>query len=380
MTIRTNRPRILHVVDGLGVGGLELNLEALILRTVEDFEHHVCCVRRNGLVGERLAAQGIEIHELAVTGGLPWSATPALYECVRRLRPAVVHARNWGAIEAIPVARFGCEAGIVFGEHGIRCTPRVWRREWAIRRLSGWIDAFVAPSVTITRFLVECVGIEPTKIVQVDNGVDTQRFAPRPASLHADPLPESLRGRRLVVAVGRLSPVKRYDVLLRALARLVPARPDVGAVFVGDGPERHALETLARELGLGSQVCFVGFRDAVEEWMNRADVFVQTSVSEGACNAVLQAMACGKAVVASDIANHRDATAQGQAASLVPFGDIEALVEALRHLLDDEARRTELGGLARRTVLGRYTLDQAVAAYIDLYARVGYRRARQARA
>ncbi len=380
MTMSTNRPRILHVVDSLGVGGLELNLETLILRTVEDFEHHVCCVRRNGPVGERLAAQGIGVHELAVTGRMPWSATSALYACVRRLRPAVVQASNWGTIEAIPVARFASDAGILFEEHGIRCTPRVWRREWAIRRLSGLIDAFVAPSVTIARFLVECVGIAPTKIVQIDNGVDTQRFAPRPASPHTDALPEPLCGRRLVVAVGRLSPVKRYDVLLRALARLVAERPDVGAVFVGDGPERQALEALARDLGLASKVCFVGFRDAVEEWMNRADVFVQTSESEGACNAVLQAMACGKAVVASDIANHRDATAQGQAVCLVPFGDTEALAEALRQLLDDDARRTELGALARRMVLGRYTLDQAVAAYVDLYTRVANRRARQARA
>lgn len=373
------RPRVLHVVDSLRPGGLELNLETVVTRTLDRFDHHVCCVRADGPVGARLAALGVPIHNLAVRGRLPWSASWKLFDCVRRLQPDVVQANNWGAIEAIPAALWTSRAGVIFAEQGIRATPRVPRREWVCRRLAPWVDVFVAPSAAIARFLVDCVGIPAAQVEQIDNGVDTERFRPRPGPEMAARLPGGSPAQRWVVSVGRLAQVKRHEVLVDAMTILASTHPDVGAVLVGDGPERESLERHVAAKGLLSRVRFVGWQGDVEAWFAAADIVVQCSESEGACNSVLQAMASGKAIVATDITNHRDMINRDVDGCLVPVGDPAALARTLTALFDDEARRADLCRAARATAMTRWSTANTVEAYVKLYSRVAARRARPTR-
>jgi glycosyltransferase involved in cell wall biosynthesis len=205
----------------------------------------------------------------------------------------------------------------------------------------------------------------------VPHGVDVSRFSP---GLHSvDP-----RGVPRVLAVGRLVEKKGFDVLLRAFAGLDRGRATLR--LVGAGPQEAALRALVDAHGLSGEVELAGtrtHRDLPGEY-RAADVVVVPSVvdsagdQDGLPNVLLEAMASGAAVVASDVAAVGDAVAHGVSGLLVPPGDVAALAAAITTVLGDPALRGRLGAAARRTAVDRFDLDRCGAALCrrmeELYA------------
>jgi glycosyltransferase involved in cell wall biosynthesis len=182
------------------------------------------------------------------------------------------------------------------------------------------------------------LGTSPDRVVVVQNGVDTNRFKPTDAQRS-----------KQIVFVGRLISNKRPDDILEAFAQL--CRQDWQLVFVGDGPMRHRLERRTSELGIGSSVQFLGVRSDVHDVLSRAAIAVRPSLTEGRSLAILEAMASGTCVVASDIVPNRELIKHGVTGILTPVGDRLSLAEALRRLLDDEVRRSSIGTAAREEAL-----------------------------
>lgn len=182
--------------------------------------------------------------------------------------------------------------------------------------------------------------------------LDAQAAAP-------DPLPRR-RALRLV-AISRLSPVKRLDVLLQAMAALPPAT-DWDLVLCGHGPERASLEDLARRLGIADRVIFHGFTDNPHAILAGADLFVQTSASEGLPNALIEAQGLGVPAVSSDCCHGpREIVEHGATGLLVPVGDVAATTEAVAALLADEGRRRAMGAEARSLARQRFSSDTLMA-------------------
>ena len=206
-------------------------------------------------------------------------------------------------------------------------------------------------------------GTAAARVVLARHGVDTARFAPASGEARDRPPRQPLR----VLAVGRLVDKKGYPVLLEALAALDAAGRSVSCTVVGAGPAKAALEAIAARLGIASAVRFVGARthQEVAAMYRRADVFVQASVilangdRDGIPNSLLEAMASGLAVVASDVAGIPEVVLPG-CGLLVPPGDGDALAGALRQLADDPDLRARLGSAARRHVIAH--LDRSVCA------------------
>ncbi len=213
-------------------------------------------------------------------------------------------------------------------------------------------DAFVALNPLVVEELV-AEGVEPGKVHRIPNGVGRPHPVPRP--------PDD--GRQVVLFVGRLHPQKNLPLLLEAMASLED-RPILRVV--GDGPQRVFLEKLARDLGI--EVEFVGEVDDVAPWLAGADCFVLPSRVEGLSNALLEAMAQGLAVIASDIPGNSAVIRDGHEGILIPAGDRAALTTALDRVLSDEKLRGELGDAARRRVETDFGMDHVVSRYLDLYA------------
>jgi glycosyltransferase involved in cell wall biosynthesis len=205
-------------------------------------------------------------------------------------------------------------------------------------------------------------GAEP---LLVPHGVDVVRFSPAGtgdarAAGASDVLPRT--GPARVLGVGRLVEKKGFDVLVDAVARLHPGRAVLRVV--GTGPQEPALRALVDAHGLGDVVQLVGARthDELPGQYRAADVVVVPSVvdaagdQDGLPNVVLEAMACGAAVVASDVAAVGDAVEHGRTGLLVPPGDPGALAAALTTLADDDGLRRRLGDAARAEILRRYDL------------------------
>lgn len=162
----------------------------------------------------------------------------------------------------------------------------------------------------------------------------------------------------LVVAIGSLLSYKGHDVLLRAFARVAPAFPDWKLVIVGEGPQRPALESLTRDLALADRASLPGQSTEVEDWLERASVFVLPSRQEGYPNALIEAMGMGAAVVSTNCPHGpAEIITDGVNGLLTPVDDVQAMAAALRHLMADPGLRTRLGAQAQTV---RHRCDETI--------------------
>lgn len=244
-------------------------------------------------------------------------------------------------------------------------------RQSVRRRLLSSADVLVALTGEMRARLINH-GFSDAKISIIPNGVDTDLYTP--------PLYEMKRSLReklalpmehkLAIFVGRLNPVKGLDTLIYAWRRVSRSmdRNDIRLLILGEGPEESFLKELTGQLGMEKKVVFLGRRDNVVKYLQSADVFVLPSLSEGLSNALLEAMACGLAVVATDIAGNNEVVVHRKNGLLVPPRDPGTLAKTLLTVLQEEELAEELGEEARRTVEEGYSLEKITERYVELYA------------
>jgi glycosyltransferase involved in cell wall biosynthesis len=238
-------------------------------------------------------------------------------------------------------------------------------------RLAHRADCIVSLSEQITQELLE-QGFDGTRIVKIPNGVDIHHFVPASADervrlrceLHLPPEGQ------VVIYTGRLHYKKGLDTLLRAWKEVCQDHPQAHLVLVGQGPEREKLEKLAASLDLGASLRFLGHKESVLPYLQASDVFVLPSFFEGLSNALLEAMACGLAVVTTNIGGTCEVVRPGIDGLLVEPGDAPALAASLSRVLGDATLAQQLGAEARRRVETHYAADAAIARYAAVYARL----------
>ena len=254
-----------------------------------------------------------------IWNGMPF-LSPLWYRGPRIVFLHHVHAEMWGMVLPPALARMG---DLVER----RVAPRFYRS-----------SRIVTLSESSRLEIVDMLGLRADRVTVAPPGVDA-RFSP---GGHRSPTP-------LVVAVGRLVPVKRFDVLLRALAKVKTAEPELRAVIIGEGYERDALEAQRAELGATDWISLpgrVGDEELVD-WYRRAWVVASSSQREGWGMTLTEAAACGTPAVATAIAGHADAVLDGESGLLVD--DLGQLPAVLGRVLGDDLLRSRLskGALAR---------------------------------
>ena len=220
------------------------------------------------------------------------------------------------------------------------------------------------------------------RVLDIANGIDLDRFSPDPTLRAAGRARLPVGTSPLVMIVGHLSAVKGYPVFLRAAAAVRAQHPDchfaaLGGETVSDGYLAH-LRAEAGTLGLSDRMHFLGFRDDVPEVMAAADVIVLPSWSEGLPLAVLEAMACGKPVVATPVGGVGRAVVEGVTGVLVPPGEPITLASAIARLLVDPISAAAMGIEGRRRVESRYSLARFTRSVEELYESLLAERARTA--
>jgi glycosyltransferase involved in cell wall biosynthesis len=200
-------------------------------------------------------------------------------------------------------------------------------------------------------------------------GVDVDTFTPEGSNVRQD---YGLAGKKVVLSVTRLVPIKNIPMMLDAIARLRAHRPDVVLVLVGEGPQQPVLETRARELRLGDAVRFIGYvpQQKTAAWYRSADVFALSSDFDNSPNVVLEAMACGLPIVATDVGGLREYVTPPANGLLTPKGDADLFAAALREFLDDDDRARATGRFNRREAVSRFSWAVSAARMREVYARV----------
>jgi GalNAc-alpha-(1->4)-GalNAc-alpha-(1->3)-diNAcBac-PP-undecaprenol alpha-1,4-N-acetyl-D-galactosaminyltransferase len=177
-------------------------------------------------------------------------------------------------------------------------------------------------------------------------------------------------GHNVVLAAGRLTRQKGFDLLLRAFATLARRHPGWRLAILGDGPEGEALRELSRVLGIADRVLFPGFSRSLHRMMQESELFVLSSRFEGMPNVLAEAMACGMACVSFDCpAGPAEIVSHGHNGVLVPAEDVANLTLAMDRLMGDEALRRRMGGAARNS-LGSYSMENILEHWNALLARV----------
>lgn len=355
---------IQHVLLSLEPGGLENGVVSVVNGLSADrFRSSICCLKHAGQFLARVSPS-IPVFEMGGQGGNdPWLPF-RLARLFRETRPDVVHTRNaesfyYGFLGA-KLAGIKC---IVHSEHGRTFNDRAIR--FVVQRwLSKHIQALFAVSEQLKHDLVKHVGIPEQRIRVLHNGVDLERFGAGDRAAVRHQL--GLRQTDLAIgSVGRLVPVKNYSLLLTAVAAL--DRENLVAVLVGDGPARAGLEDLAKTLGIGHQVRFLGHRDDITSLLAAMDIFVLPSTHEGMSNTLLEAMASGVPSIASDVGGNPEIISHGHDGYLFSSGDAPELARLLQRLCHDVDLRRSLGETGRARIASNFSIQAMIARYEDLY-------------
>jgi sugar transferase (PEP-CTERM/EpsH1 system associated) len=372
-----DRPLVAHIIYALSTGGLENGLVNIINRSPTDrYRHVIICLTKADDFALRITAPDVQLFELQKRDGYDLRCYAALRRLLKQLRPAVIHSRNMAALEAQL-----CGIGLrnvrrVHGEHGREINDldgSNWKYLLFRKLMRLFVHRYIAVSKDLQQWLNTMVGVNTKKIRQIYNGVDHSRFAPesvKPLAL-LPALWQQHDGILVAGTVGRLTPVKDQQLLLRSVAHLLDVDPALRArlrlLIVGDGPLRSVLAQLIEQLALQDVVWMAGDRQDVPRLLQAMDVFVLPSLGEGISNTVLEAMASGLPVIATAVGGNVELVEDGYNGSLVPAGDHLALSNALAVLLHDETERARRGANARQRVSERFDWDRTVSEYLCVY-------------
>jgi glycosyltransferase involved in cell wall biosynthesis len=360
------RRRILHVISTLTRGGAEKQLVMLAAGLPRDaFEVHVCALSRGGPLEEDLHAANIPVTVL----GKRWKYDPIAWWQLRQhiaaLQPDLVQTWMFTAnAYGRTAARSAGVKHIVASE---RCvdTWKSWHHLAIDRRLARHTDAILVNSQGVEAFYREH-GIPSQKLRVIENGI-----GPPPTSdVTHDQLCDELgipRGSHLIGAVGRLWHQKRVKDLIWAADLLKVIRPDAHLLILGDGPQRENLERFRDACLIEDKVHFLGQRNDVMRMMPHFALLWLASSYEGLPNVVMEAMASGVPVIATDIPGTRDLVTPGESGFLVPIGDRAGLARFAHKILEDPALRQRLGEAGRQRILADFSVESMIAKHVTLY-------------
>ncbi len=238
------------------------------------------------------------------------------------------------------------------------------------RLCARFTDVLVFVSSANVAYAAEHGLVRPADAVLIRSGV---KLADLPAPVDAAKLKMSAgvgRHKLLIVSVGNLKPQKNAGDFIEAAAMVLAEIPEARFVFLGDGPQRRALEARAFALGLEGKVLFLGWRRDVAQWLSAADVFVLTSLWEGLPRALVEAMKSGLPAVCYATDGVADLIKDGENGFMVEPGDHRALAARVTALLQDEARRKTLGAAAAAAIGPDFDIDGMVRAQEALYERL----------
>lgn len=357
--------KVCLIIPTLVQGGAEKQLSLLACNLDRNkFETHVVVLTHSGPFEKELSESGIKVHIV----GKRWKVDPTsflrLMNLIQQIRPDIVHtwlfaANSYGRLAAslakVPV--------IIGGERCVDPWKTLWH-DWIDRWMMRCCSCIATNSSAITDFYVnkglpaELFQVVPNAIVPTTSTITKQELFDR---LQIPP-------RKFVIgAIGRLWPQKGYPDLIWAseLTRIV--LKDIWVIIVGDGPQRDRLIEIRDHYRAESVLKFAGHRDDARQLLSAFDLLWNGSLYEGQSNTILEAMAAGVPVIATDIPGNRDLVEHGKTGYLYPVGEVDQLSRYSCVLLSDPERLNQFSQNSRQRVVDEFSLEKMVNGYQRLY-------------
>jgi len=366
MTSPTDRIHVVHVIGSFQTGGAEKMLVNFLgAVNKEKFKHTVLCLTRRGELADDLRQVDVEVQVFRVRIRTLPRDLRRLAGWFRDHRADVVHSHMfYASLWARTAALWAGVPVLITTEH----SQEHWKKWWQVRAdrfLSGKTFHHIAVSQDVRNIRLERDGVAPGQITMIPNGV------PIPEVTGDPEVRQKVRAKfglpldvPVVGTVGRMIDVKGYPFMLQALALARKSYPSLHWLQVGDGPDRKKIIALAEEMGLSEAVTFAGKRSDVSSLLEAMDIWAMSSTHEGLPVALLEAMAAGRTIVATNVGGIPDVVDHEVSAILVAPQDARELAAGLVRVLDDHSLAQKLAAGARVKVEMEYGIE-AVARRIE---------------
>ena len=359
--------RLLYLVGQLGPGGSERQLYSLLEgmdRSRYGPQVIVWNYRDTDTYVARIRELGVPIHPFCETEPA-WRKLAAIRQLVVRLRPEVLHsysffanlAASWATMGTSTVAIGAVRSDFITDKSSCRALVGTLSARWPRAQI---YNSFVSAANARSRRRV----FIPSQICIVRNALDLTRFPPVPLAIGGDVH---------ILGIGSLLPVKRWDRLLETAAGLTRQGLRFRVTIAGDGPLRAPLEQQARHLGIAERVRFPGYSDNVPGLLREATFLAHTSDNEGCPNAVVEAMAGGRAVVATDAGDVPSLVEEGRTGFVVKRGDDSALEHRVATLIRDRDLCRRMGQAGRLRAEREFGVDRLLSETFAAYTAAGWR-------
>lgn len=358
---------VLHLLQGLYVGGLEYMVARLVNRLDRDrFLPSVCCFDKVGALQNSLCSD-TKVTLLKRKPGTDLSYPFKLAKLLKQDKIDILHVHNSTAyFYGVLAGKLAGTKRIIYTEHARDVAPN-FKSCVMDKVLSLMTDRIVVVAEFLKTNLVQREWFNPEKISIIYNGIDGAPFA---GEFDRETIIRELgiaSDAKIIGIVARLDPIKNHRCLISAMQKVKGHFPDAMLLVIGDGPLRSELEELAAAVELQESIRFLGTRKDIPQLLSVLDIFVLCSLSEGQPLTILEAMAAGKPLVATAVGGIPEVIGEGVDGIVVPSNDADKLADALLELLREERKRRVMGARAREKFAEQFTVERMVEKYEKIY-------------
>ena len=365
--------KLLRIVSNLGIGGVQKRMVSLLPKLDKKRYSIIVCSFKPGELQNRLEQSEIPVRIVSRRFKFDPVCIYKLRSIMKKENIDIVHThchkpnttgRLAAKLAGVPV--------VITNEHNVDS----WKSNWQLtldRRLATYSDRIIAVSEAVKNFYVENANIPADKFEVIYNGVDLDFWQNNILSQETIAEKKTKLGLsqddKVIVNIGRLHPQKGHEYLFRAVRKIIPRMKNLKFLIVGDGSMKDSLELLSERLGIKKYVIFTGKRDDIKDILCFSDISVLSSIREGFSNVILESMACGKPVVATDVGGNNEIVIDGKNGFIVPSRDEDTLADKILALASSE-ELTERMGLAARETVKKFSLKRMVDKTEQLYEKL----------
>jgi glycosyltransferase involved in cell wall biosynthesis len=350
---------LLQIIGAAIVGGMETYVLRLLQRLPPDVFNITCLCVCESRITSQLRDMGCKVHITPITDDPDWQSIQLGISLIQDEAIDVMHAH-------LPNAH--TLTGILSKLTGIPALATIHSRYLGLRdfEVHKLMQTYLHVVAKTAYFHARSLGVPSSKLRFIGNGVDTEIFRPVAKTDYLHSIVNIVPGTLLVGYIGRLSPEKGPEVFVQVADKVHEKLPNCHFVLIGEGPMLEKLETEIENLGLGDYIHFAGLQSDMSQVYASLDLAVSTSYSEGMPLAIIEAMASGLAVVATNVGGVSDIVEVGGTGLLHSVGDLNGLAKSIVALMSDEAMRAAMGKEARTRVEDKFELDDSASQTSEL--------------
>ncbi|MBN1901059.1 glycosyltransferase [Candidatus Sumerlaeota bacterium] len=363
--------RIAHIISALGKGGMEFAVSRLALEQKKmGYDVSMICIRELGSTAEMLISGGVPVHLCPLKSRVNPFSLFRLRSLLCELKINVAQTHNYRPnVSGVIAAKMARIPVIV---SSLRTVNRwdTYRQFLMDRFVCLFRDAIVCVSKEVRDRYIEKIKWRPEKLRVIHNGIDPELLKQREKADYLYSKHGLKREDRHIASIARLVRIKDHSTLLKALKVIISERKDVKLLLLGEGPLKEDIEKEARNLGIEENVLFLGHQQNIPDWLTIADISILSTHVEGFSSTILESMAVGVPVIATNVGGNPEAIEDGVTGFLTPPSDAGAIAEKALLILDNPQIAREIREKARQKVAESFTIDVTAKKTIELYRNI----------